>query len=183
MQKQATKPRATRNKSTQPATTAPSAGIENIAPLDSSVAPAIVAAQAEPVKANKTQAAHETAEKHAFGLAYRYIMRNEPKSRLPIKAGNFAGFGVFRGSKPSMRSASVIIALCAAHNLPLRAGVALPLNFNGFSVESGASSDTVARYAIQPAINDSSLIITESSVKALRAYIGDKTIAAVNVTL
>ena len=178
------KTRATRNKSTQPATTAPSAGIENIAPLDSSVAPAIVAAQAEPVSAkliSKTRQAHDIAEKHAFGLAYRYLMRNESRSRLPIKAGSFTGFGTLRGSKPSMRSASVIIALCAVHRLPLRAGTVLPLQFNGFHVEPGVSSDTVLRYDTIP--GNATLTLSESSVATLREFIGDSEIKAVTVTL
>ena len=179
MQKQAAKPRKPRKP-----TKAPSAGIENIAPLDSSVAPAIVAAQADPVSAklvSKTRQAHDIAEKHAFGLAYRYLMRNESRARLPVKAGSFTGFGTLRGSKPSMRSASVIIALCAVHRLPLRAGTVLPLQFHGFHVESGASSDTVLRYDTIP--GNATLTLTDTSVATLRAYIGDSDIKAVTVTL
>ena len=179
MQKQATKARAKK------ATKAPSSGIDTtLAPLDSSVAPAIVAAQADPVSAklvSKTRQAHEIAEKHAFGLAYRYLMRNESRSRLPIKAGSFTGFGTLRGSKPSMRSASVIIALCCVHRLPLRAGTVLPLQFNGFHVETGVSSDTVLRYDTIP--GNATLTLTDTSVATLREFIGDFEIKAVTVTL
>ena len=176
-----TKAKTARARKAKPA---PSAGIERIEPLASNLAPAIIAAQSDPVTArlvSKTRQAHDVAEKHAFGLAYRFLMRNEPRSRLPIKAGSFTGFGVFRGNKPSMRSASVIVALCAVHRLPLRAGTVLPLQFNGFHVEPGVSADTVLRYNTVP--GNATLALTETSVATLREFIGDADIKAVTVTL